>query len=181
MNNDSINKIEITRSFKRKKTISAHLKNGVLSVQAPASVPDEELDKIVSKLKKRLVNKKLKKELNRNGDLREIAETLNKEYFSGKLKINSIDYSTNQDSLFGYCNYRTGKILISHRLAKMPDWVRNYVIIHELAHLVVPNHSRAFQELTEKYKLKERAIGYLMAKGLQEEESDNSGFWDNGQ
>ncbi len=179
--NDHIHKIEIFRSPKRKRTISASLKNGVLSVNAPASIPDQELDKIISKFKERLLNKKLKSELNKKQDLKDIAEKLNREYFGGQLRINSIEYSTNQNSRFGCCNIKTGRILISHRLATLPDWVRNYVIVHELAHLIAPNHSQAFHKLSEKYKLKERAIGYLMAKGFQEEESDIDAVLGNGQ
>ena len=164
--------IKINRSTKRKRTVSARLINGVLLVNAPVGISNQELDKIISKLKERLLNRKLKSELNKDQELQDIAEKLNREYFGGRLQIEFIEYSTNQHSRFGSCNIKTGRILISHRLATMPEWVRDYVIVHELAHLVVPNHSQLFQELTAKYKLKERAIGFLMAKGYDEKDLD---------
>jgi hypothetical protein len=167
-----IKEIKIIRSPKRKRTVSAQLNKGVLSVKTPAGISDEDLEKTISRLKKRIINRKLKRDLNAKDDLKEVAERLNRKYFGGRLKIDSIEYSTNQNSRFGCCNFKTGKILISHRLADMPDWVRDYVIVHELAHLIIPNHSRTFQELAAKYSLKERAIGYLMAKGYKEEEPD---------
>ncbi|MBI5604928.1 MAG: M48 family metallopeptidase [Deltaproteobacteria bacterium] len=167
-----ITEIKITRSPKRKKTVSARLNNGVLAVCAPSGISDKELNKIVTRLTERLLKKKLKKELDREQDLKEIAERLNRDYFGGRLQITSIEYSTNQNSRYGCCNLKTGRILISHRLAAMPDWVRDYVILHELAHLIVPNHSRPFHDLTAKYRWKERAIGYLMAKGYGEDETD---------
>lgn len=167
-----INEIRIIRSPKRKRTISAQLNKGVLSVKAPAGISEVDLEKTISRLKKRIINRKLKKDLNVKEDLKEVAERLKRKYFGGRLKIDSIEYSTDQNKRFGCCNFKTGKILISHRLADMPDWVRDYVIFHELAHLIIPNHSRAFQALAAKYSRKERATGYLMAKGYEEEEPD---------
>ena len=77
----------------------------------------------------------------------------------------SIEYVTTQNSRFACCNYRTAKIRISHKIGLMPKWVRKYVIMHELAHLIEPNHSRAFWDIVSRYRLTERARGYLMAVG----------------
>jgi predicted metal-dependent hydrolase len=162
--------VKIIRSPKRKRTVSARLENGDLWISAPVTISDQELNKIISKFKERLLKKKLKRELNEKQDLKDIAEKLNREYFDGRLEIKAIEYSTNQNSRFGCCNVRTGKILLSHRLAAMPVWVRDYVLVHELAHLIVPNHGKAFQHLISRYKLKERATGFLMAKGYQEDD-----------
>jgi predicted metal-dependent hydrolase len=46
----------------------------------------------------------------------------------------------------------------------MPGWVLDWVVIHELAHLEVPDHGDRFQALVARYELGERAKGYLMAK-----------------
>ncbi len=166
----TIDQIEIVRSDKRQRTVSARLRGGVMYVSAPAQITEDKLQKIIAGLKERLLKHRLKKELNKNKSLIEIAERLNSEYFAGKLKINSIVYTTNQNSRYGCCNFRQGRILLSHRLAGMPDWVRDFVIVHELAHLLVPNHSPAFHELLARYKLAERAKGFLLAKGFENDE-----------
>ena len=43
----------------------------------------------------------------------------------------------------------------------MPPWVLDYVILHELTHLLQPGHGRAFWSLLESYPRTERARGYL--------------------
>ena len=59
--------------------------------------------------------------------------------------------------------------LVSARLAAYPRWVLDYVIVHELAHLVEASHGPAFWELVNRYPLAERARGYLIAKGEADE------------
>ncbi len=160
-----INEIKVIRSRKRRRTISARLIKDILIVRAPESIGESRLQKVVAEFKSRIERKQLKVELNKHENLAQRASEFNLRYFENKLNINSIEYVTNQHSKFGCCNYRTGCIRISHRISTMPQWVRDYVIIHELAHLVVPDHGQAFWDIVNHYKLAERARGFLMASG----------------
>jgi predicted metal-dependent hydrolase len=157
--------VKIIRSKKRRRTVSARLVNDLLLINAPFILSPERLDEIITDFKLKFSRKKLKTELDKEKNLSDLAKTLNAEYFSNKLKIDSIEYTTNQNSRFGCCNYRTAKIRISHKIGLMPKWVRKYVLIHEMAHLIEPNHSRAFWDIVYRYRLAERARGYLMAAG----------------
>ena len=161
-----INEVKVHRSRRRKRTVSARLVKDILLVRAPANIPEVRLQKAIGELKSRIERKQLREELNSQENLAERAEEFNREYFGNRLKITSIEYVTGQNSKFGCCNYRTGCIRISHRISAMPKWVRDYLIIHELAHLVEPNHSKAFWDIVNRYKLSERARGYLMAQEI---------------
>ena len=160
--------VKIMRSAKRKKTVSAELKNGELVVRAPARMSDRELAPIIEKLQKRL-RKKTNRIPKTDEDLEAMAQQLHQTYFSGRLKWQSIRCVTNQNRRFGSCTPSLGTIRLSDRLASMPDWVLKYVIVHELAHLEEANHGPNFWALVNRYPLTERARGYLMAIGLEED------------
>ncbi|MBU2102569.1 MAG: M48 family metallopeptidase [Candidatus Omnitrophota bacterium] len=158
--------IKIIRSPRRRRTVAARLINDCLVVRAPCGVSNARLDEIVARFKETFEKRKIRTELTGNQPLAEVAQRLNKEYFGGTLCINSIEYVTNQNAKYGCCDYRKGNIRISHKVGLMPSWVRDYVIIHEMAHLREPNHSRAFWNIVSRYKLFERARGFLIAQGF---------------
>jgi predicted metal-dependent hydrolase len=163
--------VRIIRSAQRRKTVSGRLENGELIIRAPASISDKDLAPIIEGLKKRIAKRGMKVAPS-DDNLEKRAQQLNQKYFDGRLRWRSIRYVTNQNSRFGSCTPEDGTIRLSHRLAKMPVWVRDYVLVHELAHLVEANHGPRFWRLVNRYPLTERARGYLMAVGLEEVEGE---------
>lgn len=161
--------VEIVRSNKRRKTVSGELKNGVLVIRAPASIKESELAPIIENLRKRLT-KRARPVPASDEALEKRAQALNKQYFNGRLQWQSIRTVSNQNKRFGSCTPLNGTIRLSDRLAAMPTWVRDYVLMHELAHLEEANHGRRFWQLVNQYPLTERARGYLMAVGLEDDE-----------
>ena len=159
--------VEVVRSKRRRKTVSAELKNGILVVRAPAAMSDAELAPVIEKLQARL-EKRVKKAPVSDVELEKRAQVLNRNYFNGRFSWQSIRFVTNQNKRFGSCTPAQGTIRLSHRLAKMPQWVLDYVIVHEMAHLEEANHGPRFWEIVYNYPLTERARGYLMAVGLEE-------------
>jgi predicted metal-dependent hydrolase len=162
--------VKVLRSRRRKKTVEARLESGVLVVRAPAAISDAELNPIIEKLKAKVEKKKRRRQFQSDTSLEARARELNRRYFDGALTWRSIRYVTNQNMRFGSCSPSQGTIRISHRVAAMPAWVRDYVIVHELAHLVNPNHSRAFWDVVNRYPKTERARGYLIAIGMEADE-----------
>ena len=165
--------VEVIRSRRRKKTIQARLEQGVLVVRAPATMSDAELAPFIERFQRRLA-RKLRPAPQSDEALEERARLLNRRYFEGRLRWRSIRYVTNQNKRYGSCTPARGTIRLSHRLATMPEWVRDYVIVHELAHLEEANHGPRFWELVNRYPLTERARGYLMAAGLEKVEGTSN-------
>ncbi len=159
--------VKVIRSPRRRKTISAGVVNGELVIHIPAKMSQREEREWTQRMKERIAKKRRSKRENSNY-LQKRAEKINKRLFGGKLELGSITYSENQKKRHGSCNTLTGSIRISSRLKTMPEWVLDYVIVHELAHLVYGDHSQNFWNLVNQYKLAERARGFLIAKDLEE-------------
>lgn len=94
--------------------------------------------------------------------LAERASKLNQRHFDGALRWTSIGFA-DMERLWGSCTFTDGAIRIARRAAALPDWVLDYLLVHELAHLVHSDHGAEFHELENRYPLTERAKGYLLA------------------
>ena len=92
----------------------------------------------------------------------ERARKLNDRHFGGRLRWSSIGFS-DMEHLWGSCTFTDGAIRIAKRAAALPEWVLDYLVMHELAHLVHSDHGAEFHDLENLYPLTERAKGYLLA------------------
>lgn len=165
--------VKIIRSTKRKKTIQAKMVNGKFWIYLPADITKIEEQRWIEQMKKRFDKRKRRQKLNSDERLQKRSKEINKQYFNGILDF-EIKYVTNQISKFGSCTPKTKMIRISDRIADMPRWVQDYVIIHELTHLIHPDHSKRFWEKVNRYKYAERAKGYLIAVGMNSDEQEET-------
>lgn len=164
--------VKVIRSPDRKKTIQARMVGDTLVVHLPLGLHREDEKKIIVEMKEKIEKKKQKSQLNKDDFLIKKFHQFNEKYFQGKLKINSIKFVTNQERVRGSCTPNKGTIRVSHKLLNMPKWVLDYVIMHEMTHLVYPNHSKEFWVKVGEYEFTERARGFLMGKGIVEMENN---------
>jgi predicted metal-dependent hydrolase len=52
---------------------------------------------------------------------------------------------------WGSCNVRTGKIWINLELARKPSHCLEYIVVHELAHLLEPSHNHRFKAFMDQF------------------------------
>jgi predicted metal-dependent hydrolase len=161
-------KVEVVRSPRRRKTITAEHRGGRVVVRLPAGMTRAEERRWVHRMVSRLTERDRLERLNARRTLERTAERLNREYFGGRLRWSSIRFVANQRDRYGSCTPDDGNIRISDRVAAYPPWVREYVLVHELAHLLVPSHSPRFWGLVDRYPFAERARGFLFAKGMED-------------
>jgi predicted metal-dependent hydrolase len=87
---------------------------------------------------------------------------LSRRFLAGLAVPSSVRWVSNQGSRWGSCTPVDGSIRLSDRLSGMPEWVVDYVLVHELAHLLEIGHGPRFQALVSHYPKAERARGYLL-------------------
>lgn len=170
--------VTIVRSDRRQRTVSLERIDGAFVLRAPASLTAAEVQALAERLLRRFQERGRRHMLNGDDGLRRRADELNRQYFGGTLGLADIRYVTNQRRRFGSCSPTRGTIRISDALVDVPGWVRDYVIVHELAHLAEANHGPGFWRLVNRYPLTERARGYLMALGLEPPDTSDGGAFD---
>ena len=152
----------VIRSAKRRKTVGARLVGGVVEVTIPSWMSKAEEARWVEEMRRRFTRARTSAEV----DLAVRARDLSRRY--SLPTPTSIRWVDNQLGRWGSCTPADGTIRISNRLAGMPLWVLDYVLVHELAHLRHPDHSKAVWTAVARYPRTERARGYLMGAGLDE-------------
>lgn len=160
-------RIEVRRSSRRRKTISAEIVGDALIVSVPERLSRAEEQQWVARMTERMSERKRRDRLNSAEDLARRAAELADRYLDG-VRPTGIEWVTNQRSRWGSCCPDDGTIRMSLALSEYPRWVCDYVIVHELAHLIVPDHSAPFWDLVNRYPMTERARGFLIAKGMEE-------------
>ena len=155
--------VEVRRSQRRRRTVSAYRDGERVVVLIPDRFSRAEETEWVERMLARLAARE--ERIRRTDDeLLARARRLTNRYladYAGRVVPTSVRWVTNQNGRWGSCTPDDGTIRISHRIQEMPDWVIDYVLLHELAHLVVPSHSAEFWTLVARYPKTERARGYL--------------------
>lgn len=152
--------VEVRRSARRRRTVSAYRDGDRTVVLLPARMSRAEEQRWVSTMLDRLAARERRRQ---PGDaaLLERARALAGRYLDRPVEPVSVRWVTNQAARWGSCTVEDRSIRLSARLQTMPDWVVDYVLLHELAHLVEPGHGPRFWALLESHPRTERARGYL--------------------
>jgi predicted metal-dependent hydrolase len=152
--------VEVRRSARRRRTVSAYREGDRTVVLIPALMSAAEEQRWVTVMLDKLEAQESRRMLG-DEELAARAQQLSAQYLRGRARPYSVRWVTNQNSRWGSCTPSEGTIRLSHRLQGMPEYVVDYVLLHELAHLLVPGHGPDFWKLLESYPRTERARGYL--------------------
>lgn len=155
--------VEVRRSERRRRTVSAYRDGERVVVLIPNQFSRAEETEWVDRMLARLAARDQR--IHRSdADLAQRARQLASRYLPeyGDVAIPaSVRWVHNQNGRWGSCTPSDRTIRLSDKVREMPRWVADYVLLHELVHLIVPGHNARFWELVGRYPKTERARGYL--------------------
>ncbi len=156
--------VEVRRSKRRRQTVSAYRDGDKIVVLLPARMSRAEEKRWVADMLSRLQRSETRRRSPaRNSDeaLVQRCRELSAKYLDGRTDPSSVRWVPPMRTRWASCTPSEGTIRVSERLRDVPGWVLDYVLVHELAHLLVPGHGADFWKWVERYPKSERAIGYL--------------------
>jgi predicted metal-dependent hydrolase len=162
--NQEVITLEYEIIYSDRRTLSLNVKGGALIVRAPRGAKRRDIEKLIADhtdwIEKHLAKreKRIEKESALSeGDVRALKKNAKKvlsaktEYYASimGLKYGRITI-TSAKTRFGSCSSK-GNISFSYRLMLYPEAAQDYVVVHELAHLVEMNHSPRFYAIVARY------------------------------
>ncbi|PNI10160.1 metal-dependent hydrolase [Arthrobacter sp. AFG7.2] len=159
--------VVVRRSARRTRTVAAFWENGTAVIAIPArftaAQEAEWVHKMVAKLHRQGERRAAagRRRPATDAALAAHAAQLSAQYLGGRAQPTSVRWVSNQNSRWGSATPAEGTIRLSDKLRPMPQWVIDYVLLHELAHLLVAAHNAAFWKLLEAYPDTGRAKAFL--------------------
>ena len=152
--------VEVRRSRRRTRTVSAYRREGKVIVMIPDRFSRAEEAEWVTTMLERLERSE-RRHRRTDDQLMRRAQDLCRDYLHDQVAPASVRWVDNMTTRWASCTTTSGDIRLSHRLQAMPPWVVDYVLLHELAHLIEPGHDKRFWRWVDRYPQAERAKGYL--------------------
>ncbi len=158
-----IGAVEVRRSARRRRTVTAYREKGRTIVLIPAAFSPAEERRWVAQMVAKLQTREERRRRSLGGDdeLRARARARSTAHLKGLAEPASVRWVDTQNRRGGSCTPADRSIRLSSRLRSMPEYVVDYVLVHELVHLLEPGHDERFWALVAHYPRAERARGFL--------------------
>ncbi len=152
--------VEVRRSRRRLRTVTAWREHDRTVIAIPARFSAAQEREWVGRMLARLESQERRRRPS-DDELGARAAELSARYLAGRARPSRVSWSSQQGRRWGSCTPADGTIRISDRLRGMPRWVLDYVLLHELAHLLHAGHGPEFWAELRHYPRTERARGFL--------------------
>lgn len=161
-------RVRVTRKRMKNLYLRVREAGDLVEVSAPLSVTDREIEQFVAGRMDWIARAKKRQEARLRAEEekpvlvpfqeRELRRALNKQiqellaYWEPRMGVESQGFSVKKmKTRWGSCNVKTRHLNFNFSLSQVPKPYVEYVVVHELTHLLEPSHNRRFWELMEYY------------------------------
>lgn len=152
--------IRVIRSSRRKRSISAYREQGAIVIQVPARLSNSKVSELIPEMVEKILIREAREKIS-DEQLMQRAQHLLATYLPEfTISPASVTWRV-MNERWGSCTTVDRTIRISERLNGAPEYVVDYLLVHELIHLSIPDHGEQFQALLARYEASDRASAYL--------------------
>jgi hypothetical protein len=152
--------IKVIRSTRRSRSISAYREHGSIVIQVPAHLSNSKIQEVIPEMVEKVLSREAREKMS-DAELFTYAQKVQVRYLPEfEVRPASVKWR-NMDERWGSCTTVDRTIRISQRLNGAPEYVLDYILVHELIHLQIPDHSPDFHALLSRYEKSDLANAFL--------------------
>lgn len=152
--------IRVIRNSRRKRSISAYREHGAIVIQVPARLPNSRVSEVIPELVHKILTREAREKMSDTELYRRAIALL--AHYLPEFTVSPVSVAwRSMNERWGSCTTTDRTIRISDRLNGAPDYVVDYLLVHELIHLEIPDHGERFEALLARFEDGVRAGAYL--------------------
>ena len=152
--------VRVIKSSRRRRSISAYREHGAIVIQVPARLSNSKIQEVIPEMVEKIVLREAREKMSDEALFDRAIELLSKYLPDFKVKPVSVLWRS-MNERWGSCTTLDRTIRISDRLNGAPEYVVDYLLVHELIHLEVPDHGPEFERLLGRFERSDLANAYL--------------------
>jgi predicted metal-dependent hydrolase len=152
--------VKVIRNSRRRRSISAYREHGSIIIQVPARLSNSKIQEVIPEMVEKILSREAREKLSDKELLNRANHLL--DIYLPEFRIRPASVSWRQmNERWGSCTTVDRTIRISDRLSGAPEYVLDYLLVHELIHLEIADHGQAFTEFLSRFTDSERANSFL--------------------
>ena len=152
--------IRVIRSSRRKRSISAYREQGAIVISVPAKLSNSKVSQVIPEMVEKILSREAREKIS-DSELFDRAHALLQRYLPEFIVTPASVTWRAMNERWGSCTTVDRTIRISDRLNGAPGYVVDYLLVHELIHLQVPDHGPDFELLLARFEESDKASAYL--------------------
>ena len=152
--------VRVIKSSRRRRSISAYREHGAIVIQVPARLPNSKIREVIPEMVEKILSREAREKMSDEALFDRAIELLNQYLPEFRVRPVSVVWRS-MNERWGSCTTLDRTIRISDRLNGAPAYVVDYLLVHELIHLEIPDHGGEFEKLLARFEESELANAYL--------------------